>query len=163
MNWKMLVMAAVFVVGCGKKKEPESAGAEPKLDVAVGLVDVNKHPNPTGPDDRAINVPVQIKNNLAGPITINKIEWHIGVGGQNLGDNSKEYNEQIAAGATGNFLLTNHFAWPDATPLTDNKAKVTGTITWTGPKGNANTTPLDVTGEIKDDAAANILDRNPGN
>lgn len=157
MNWKYLVFAAALVVGCGKKKEPETAAtAGPQIAATIGLVDVNVKPNPEGRDQRWINAPVKIQNNLAGAITVNKIEWHIGVGGQDLGNNAKEFNEQIAAGATGDFLLTNTFAWPDDTPLREAKAHVTGTVTWTGPKGNTNTTPLDVTGDIKADAAANI-------
>ena len=157
MNWKMIVFAAAFVVGCGKKKEPESAAtAGPQVESTVGLVEVNRKANPEGPDQRWINAPVELKNNLGGAITVNKIEWHIDVGGQDLGNNAKEFNEQVAAGATGKFLLSNTFTWSDDRPLAENKAHVTGTITWTGPKGNINTTALDVTGTIKDDAAANI-------
>lgn len=157
MNWKMIAFAATLVVGCGKKKEPEHAAAPgPQIESSIGLVDVNRKSDPEGPDQRWINAPVELKNNLAGAITVNKIEWQIGVGGQDLGKNAKEFNEQIAAGATGKFLLTNTFTWSDDRALSEDKAHVTGTITWTGPKGNTNTTPLDVTGSIKDDAAANI-------
>ena len=157
MNWKSMMFLAVFAVACGKKKEPEHAASGPQIEVGVAMVDVNRKPNPEGADQRWINAPVQIKNNLQGPITVTKIEWHIDVGGQDLGSNSKEFSEAVAAGATGSFLLSNTFTWPDERPLVENKAHVTGTITWTGPKGNSNSTPLDVTGEIKDDAAANIV------
>ena len=96
MNWKMIVFAAAFVVGCGKKKEPESAAtAGPQVESTIGLVEVNRKANPEGPDQRWINAPVELKNNLGGAITVNKIEWHIDVGGQDLGNNAKEFNEQV--------------------------------------------------------------------
>ncbi len=157
MNWKIVALIAAFAVGCGKKKEPENAGG-PMIEAGVGMVDVNVKKNAEGNDDRWINAPVTIKNKLGGPITINKIEWQIGVGGQDLGSNSKEFNEQIAVGASGDFVLTNKFTWKDGTPLTDDQAKITGTVTWTGPKGNINTTPLDLSGQIKNEPAANIHD-----
>lgn len=158
MNSKILAFLAVFAVACGKKKEPETP-AGPMIEASVGQVDVNRRPNAEGMDQRWMNAPVSIKNNLAGPITVNKIDWKFNVSTQDIGSNSKEFNEQIPAGGSGNFLLTNSFTWKDETPLLDSKLHVTGTITWTGPKGNVNTTPLDVTGNIKDEPAANILDK----
>lgn len=156
MNWKTLALFAAFAVGCGKKKEPENA-AGPMIEAGIGQVEVNRKPDPTGRDERWMNSPVTIKNNLAGPITVTKISWHVGVSTQDLGDNSKEFSEQIAAGAKGTFTLTNKYQWKDDTPLLSNQAHVTGTITWTGPKGNINETAFDVTGTIKDNENANIL------
>jgi len=156
MNWKTLALFAAFAVGCGKKKEPENAGG-PTIETGIGMVDVNRKSNPDGQDQRWINAPVTVTNKLAGPITVTKIVWHIGVSTQDLGDNSKEFNEQIAAGAKASFTLTNMFQWKDETPLLTNQAHVTGTITWTGPKGNANETAFDLTGEIKDEPAADVL------
>lgn len=158
MNWKTVALFAAFAVGCGKKKEPETA-AGPMIEAGVGVVDVNIHPNPEGKDERAMNAPVTIKNNLSGPITINKIEWAMTVGTQDIGKDSKTFDEQIAAGATGKFLLTNQFAWKDETPLVDDMATVTGTITWTGPKGNINTTELNVSGKIKSEPEVKVIDK----
>lgn len=160
MNWKSLLFVAAFAVACGKKKEPENA-AGPTIETSVGLVDVNIKTNPEGQDQRWINVPVTVKNNLGGPITVNKIEWKITVGTQDLGSNSKTFDEQIAAGASGDFKLTNEFSWKDQTGLVDNQAKVTGTITWTGPKGNQNTTALDLLGNIKQEEGVKMGDQVP--
>ena len=114
MNWKMIVFAAAFVVGCGKKKEPESAAtAGPQVESTIGLVEVNRKANPEGPDQRWINAPVELKNNLGGAITVNKIEWHIDVGGQDLGNNAKEFNEQVAEGATGSERSSRNVLWEE--------------------------------------------------
>lgn len=158
MSWKTALLLTAFAVGCGKKKEPETA-AGPMIEAGIGMVDVNVKPNPEGMDERWINAPVTIKNNLAGPITVNKIEWNIGVGAQDLGNNSQEFNEQIAAGASGTFTLTNKFVWKDETPLSDDMADVKGTVTWTGPKGNQQTTPIELKGEIKKEPTTNINDK----
>lgn len=158
MTWKTVALVAAFAVGCGKKKEPESA-AGPMIETGIGLVDVNIHSNPQGNDERAMNAPVTIKNNLGGPITVNKIEWAMNVGTQDIGKNSKTFDEQVAAGATGKFLLTNKFSWSDERPLVDDMATVTGTITWTGPKGNVNTTELNVSGKIKSEPEIKIIDK----
>ena len=160
MSWKSLLLVAAFAVGCGKKKEPENAGG-PTIEASVGVVDVNIKKVPDGQDQRWINVPVTVKNNLGGPITVNKIEWKINVGTQDLGANSKQFDQQIAAGATGEFTLTNEFAWKDETGLVDDQAKVTGTISWTGPKGNQNSTAIDLLGKIKKEEGVKMGDQSP--
>ena len=151
--WNLIALTAIVAVGCGKKKEPETAAA-PSISTTVGVIDINRKSVPDGQDQRWINVPLTVTNSLAGDIKVTKIEWAIGVGGQDLGANSKGFDTAIKGGESAEFKLSNEFKWKDETNLAADKGNVAGTIYWTGPKGNEQTTPFVVLGDIKAEPAA---------
>lgn len=152
-SWKILSFAILVAVGCGKKKEPESVADGAKAaEVTLGVLDLNRKPIADANDKRAFVAHVQFKNNLANPVTVTKVDWHVDIGEQTLGDNSQAFTEEVAAGATADLTLSSQFTWKDGTEVKADKAHITGTITWTGPKGNANTTAFDLNGTIPEEA-----------
>lgn len=155
-TWTLMLAVSLFAAACAKDKAPENAGSAAVETTLVGMLDINRKPNPEGQDQRWVNTSVEISNPLGGPITVNKIDWKVMVGAQDLGSSSMDVGEQIAAGGKGSFKLSKEFTWKDETGLRDDAAQVTGTVTWTGPKGNTNTTPFTLNGKVKHDEAADI-------
>lgn len=147
-SWKTLAFVALFAVACGKKKEPETA-AGPAITTSLGAFDLNRRPDPDGRDTRWLNAPVTVQNALAGEITVNKIEWKMTSGPQEIGTGTTEINEKVAAGESKTFTLTAKFNWNDETGFKTDTATVAGTVHFTGPNGNARTEVLNLTGSVK--------------
>lgn len=147
-SWKIVAFVALFAVACGKKKEPETA-AGPAITTSLGELDLNRRTDPEGRDTRWLNAPVTVKNALAGEITVNKIEWKMTSGPQEIATGTTEINETIGAGASKTFTVTAKFVWHDAMEIKTDSATVAGTVYFTGPNGNARTETLNLTGPVK--------------
>lgn len=147
-SWKSLAFLALFAVACGKKKEPETAAVAP-LTTTIGVVDLNRKTIAEGQDERWLNAPVTVKNSLAGEITVNKIEYKMMSGTQEVGGGTSSLSDKIAAGESKTFTLSSKFTWDDRTELQADKATVTGTVYFTGPNGNERTDVFNLVGDIK--------------
>ena len=155
-TWNVLAMIALVAVGCGKKSSPENAGTvNANNEISLGALDLNRKPVADAPDKRVFEAHLHFKNTLSTEVTVTKVDWHTDIGDQTLGDNSKAFSEKVAAGASADLELDAPFAWKDGTEVKSDNAHLTGTVTWTGPKGNANTSTFDLHGTIPAGTEAN--------
>lgn len=147
---KLLMMAALLSAGCGKKKAPESAGAEPVVTTELASVGVARKDLSGSLENNRMTGQLRLSNSLEGAITINRVDFNVWVGTHDFGPHVLEPNVVIAGGQSASVPLQFNFNWKDEMPMPPGNARYSGTVTWTGPQGKAHAVPFDLERAISD-------------
>jgi len=129
--------------GCAKKNKTEAPVETFKVNLSG--VTFLRQSTTTIREHNEMRYDLRITNDLpGGPITINRIDFAYSVGSENLGTEAMAPAATIAKGDTQTITVIGHFEWRETSTLPAADAKITGTISWTGPNGNVRSTPFDL-------------------
>lgn len=129
-------------VGCAKKAEPV---AEPDVNyqITLGKAELVRQQLEGVEERNSLRYLLRFTNGLKGPAVIDKIEFTYGIGDRELGSETVTPKQSVAVGDTGTVYLVGQFEWRTTSELPGQQATLKGTVYWTGPNGNARTSPFE--------------------
>lgn len=131
---------ATTSVGCAKKGDTEAAV---NYELTLGSAELVRRPTGAEEEQDALRYQLRFTNSLQGPATIDKVDFSYGIADRELGNDSASPGLQVAVGDTGKISLIGRFEWRQSSEMPGDKAFLKGTVYWTGPNGNARTSPFD--------------------
>jgi hypothetical protein len=138
--------ALFLVIGCGKKTEPEAApdAAGVTADLAR-LVVIRKEVVGTAekPTYRGV---LNVNNGYNTAISLVRVEYSGTVGRLTMPDSLEQLDLSVPANGSTEVRLDARFSWKDDAPMEFQRATLTGTVYYRGPKGNLRELPFSVDG-----------------
>lgn len=133
---------ATTATGCAKKAEPEAPAAGTTIE--LGKVELVRRATGTTEEQDSLRYVLRFTNSLQGAATIDKVEYSYGIGERELGNGSETPAMSVAVGDTGKIFITGRFEWRQDSEMPADNAFLKGTVYWTGPNGNARTSPFEL-------------------